>query len=199
MRIPSPASVVFYLWCIVGVYGWKQVFIQSDILDVAVDMRDHFDAVPDLLQHIDAIDPRMQCDEEGWLVKNPMGIRTEREIHAELEGAKIYRRLYQKLVWDSSQFCVSVFIYSSAHQSRLRVFLFVCWKCVQRHSNLKFSQQTNTSKMTKFGRDVGTKFCYVTWGLVGAGLSRPNLIWILCQFMKPTIFLNYFSKLSIIS
>ncbi|XP_059599175.1 uncharacterized protein LOC100266146 isoform X4 [Vitis vinifera] len=75
-----------------------QVFIQSDVLEVAVDMRDRFDAESDLLQHIDTIDPSMQCDEEGWLVKNPMGIRTEREIHAEFEGAKIYRRLYQKLI-----------------------------------------------------------------------------------------------------
>lgn len=75
-----------------------QVFIQSDVLEVAVDMRDRFDAESDLLQHIDTIDPGMQCDEEGWLVKNPMGIRTEREIHAEFEGAKIYRRLYQKLI-----------------------------------------------------------------------------------------------------
>lgn len=76
----------------------EQVFIQSDVLEVAVDMRDRFDAESDLLQHIDTIDPSMQCDEEGWLVKNPMGIRTEREIHAEFEGAKIYRRLYQKLI-----------------------------------------------------------------------------------------------------
>ena len=75
----------------------EQVFIQSDVLEVAVDMRDRFDAESDLLQHIDTIDPSMQCD-EGWLVKNPMGIRTEREIHAEFEGAKIYRRLYQKLI-----------------------------------------------------------------------------------------------------
>ncbi|GJN18703.1 hypothetical protein PR202_gb05894 [Eleusine coracana subsp. coracana] len=37
-----------------------------------------------------------QCDKEGWLLDNPMEIRTEREIHAELEGAIIYRRMYQK-------------------------------------------------------------------------------------------------------
>lgn len=76
----------------------EQVFIESDVLEVAVDMRDRFDAESDMLQHIDAFDPSVECDEEGWLIKNPMGIRTEREIHAEFEGAKIYRRLYQKLV-----------------------------------------------------------------------------------------------------
>eukprot|EP00257_Ricinus_communis_P018910 XP_015577739.1 uncharacterized protein LOC8282029 [Ricinus communis] len=73
-----------------------KVFLQSDVLDVALDMRNQFDAEPDVLQHIDEIDPSMSCDNDGWLCNNPLGIRTEREIHAEFEGAKIYRRLYQK-------------------------------------------------------------------------------------------------------
>ncbi|KAH7849634.1 hypothetical protein Vadar_020716 [Vaccinium darrowii] len=73
-----------------------QVFIQSDVLEVALDMREKFDAFPDELLHVDKIDPDVLCDDEGWLFSNPMGIRTEREIHAEYEGAKIYRRLYQK-------------------------------------------------------------------------------------------------------
>ncbi|XP_027334141.1 uncharacterized protein LOC113848919 isoform X1 [Abrus precatorius] len=72
-----------------------QVFVQSDVLDVALDMRNQFDEV-DSLKHTDALNLDMLCDNEGWLLSNPMGIRTEREIHAELEGAKIYRRLYQK-------------------------------------------------------------------------------------------------------
>ncbi|XP_076940254.1 uncharacterized protein LOC143609372 [Bidens hawaiensis] len=71
-----------------------QVFIQSDVLEVAVDMRKYFDAESDKLVHVDN---SLECDGEGWLVSNPMGIRTEREIHAEFEGAKIYRRMYQKL------------------------------------------------------------------------------------------------------
>lgn len=69
--------------------------MQSDVHEVAVNMRNHFDIVSDML-HVDAIDPFFGCDLDGWLLSNPMGIRTEREIHAELEGAKIYRRLYQK-------------------------------------------------------------------------------------------------------
>ncbi|KAL5770155.1 hypothetical protein ACOSP7_014309 [Xanthoceras sorbifolium] len=73
-----------------------KVFMQSDVLEVALDMRNQFDAELDTLQHIDAIDPSVLCDEEGWLLNNPMGIRTEREIHAEFEGAKIFRRMYQK-------------------------------------------------------------------------------------------------------
>lgn len=77
-------------------YEILQVFIQSDVLEVAVDMRLWFDSEADVLKHIDVLDPSVLCDEDGWLLNNPMGIRTEREIHAESEGAKIYRRMYQK-------------------------------------------------------------------------------------------------------
>ncbi|KAL1547469.1 tRNA (guanine(46)-N(7))-methyltransferase [Salvia divinorum] len=73
-----------------------QIFIQSDIQEVAVDMRKYFDAEFDKLVHINHVDRNILCDNDGWLLSNPMGIRTEREIHAELEGASIYRRMYQK-------------------------------------------------------------------------------------------------------
>ncbi|KAJ7950644.1 tRNA (Guanine-N(7)-)-methyltransferase [Quillaja saponaria] len=72
-----------------------QVLIQSDVLEVAVDMRSQFDEM-ELLKHIDAYDKTLLCDSEGWLLSNPMGIRTEREVHAESDGAKIYRRMYRK-------------------------------------------------------------------------------------------------------
>lgn len=72
--------------------------MQSDVLEVALDMRNQFDAGSKVLKHIDTIDPTVPCDNEGWLLNNPMGIRTEREIHAEFEGAKIYRRMYQKQI-----------------------------------------------------------------------------------------------------
>ncbi|KAJ4721400.1 tRNA (Guanine-N(7)-)-methyltransferase [Melia azedarach] len=75
-----------------------KVFVQSDVLEVALDMRNQFDVESDVLQHIDTVDPSVLCDNEGWLLNNPMGIRTEREIHAEFEGAKIYRRMYQKQI-----------------------------------------------------------------------------------------------------
>ncbi|CAA0403267.1 unnamed protein product [Arabidopsis thaliana] len=68
-----------------------KIFVQSDVLDVAEDMRDQLDEESNVLQHMDTVDT-----EDGWLTENPMGIRTEREIHAEFEGARIYRRLYQK-------------------------------------------------------------------------------------------------------
>lgn len=70
--------------------------MQSDVLEVAVDMRNQFDEKLDVLQHVDSTGPSMSCDGDGWLAKNPMGIRTEREVHAEYEGAKIYRRMYLK-------------------------------------------------------------------------------------------------------
>jgi len=74
-----------------------QVLIQSDILEVAADMRKRFDGYSDILAHVDRVDKDLHCDNEGWLLDNPMGIRAEREIHAELEGATIYRRMYQKI------------------------------------------------------------------------------------------------------
>lgn len=80
-----------------GLMPGGQVFIQSDVVEVAVDMRKYFDAESEKVVHIDSsFDSNLVCDNEGWLVNNPMGIRTEREIHAEYEGAKIYRRMYQK-------------------------------------------------------------------------------------------------------
>ncbi|CAJ1948837.1 unnamed protein product [Sphenostylis stenocarpa] len=74
-----------------------QVFVQSDVLQVALDMRNQFDEV-EALKHLDVSNPAILCDSEGWLLSNPMGIRTEREIHAELEGAKIFRRLIAQVI-----------------------------------------------------------------------------------------------------
>nr|GEU51321.1 tRNA (guanine-N(7)-)-methyltransferase [Tanacetum cinerariifolium] len=66
-----------------------QVFIQSDVLEVAVDMRKYFDEESEKLIHVDKIDSSILCDDAGWLLSNPMGIRTEREIHAEYEGMDV--------------------------------------------------------------------------------------------------------------
>ncbi|KAM7490434.1 hypothetical protein LguiA_033355 [Lonicera macranthoides] len=74
----------------------KQVFIQSNVLEVALNIKDHFDAESYKLIHINKIDHGVICNKDEWLLTNPMGIRTEREIHAKLEVAKIYRRMYQK-------------------------------------------------------------------------------------------------------
>lgn len=73
-----------------------QILVQSDVHEVAVDMRKHFDSRFDSVQHMDAHHPNL-CDDDGWLLENPIGIRTEREILAQSEGAKIYRRMYEKM------------------------------------------------------------------------------------------------------
>lgn len=83
------------LWILI--YTIQQVFIQSDVLEVAADMRLWFDSEAHILEHINKIDKSVLCDKDGWLLNNPMGIRTEREIHAESEGANIYRRMYSKV------------------------------------------------------------------------------------------------------
>ena len=77
---------------------FKQVCIQSDVLEVAIEMRYQFDSEANSLNHIHELDSSVLCNSDGWLLRNPMGIRTEREIHAEYEGAKIYRRMYQKRI-----------------------------------------------------------------------------------------------------
>ncbi|CAA6669487.1 unnamed protein product [Spirodela intermedia] len=64
-----------------------QVFLQSDVLEVAREMRNQFDALSSLFDPVDLSDNgHISCDADGWLLNNPMGIRTEREIHAESEG-----------------------------------------------------------------------------------------------------------------
>ncbi|CAM0881289.1 unnamed protein product [Alopecurus aequalis] len=85
-----------------------RVLVQSDVLDVASDMRERFDGYSDVFEHVDCVDKDLRCDAEGWLLDNPMGIRTEREIHAELEGAIIYRRMYQKMRCSSPDYSISV-------------------------------------------------------------------------------------------
>lgn len=72
------------------------MFIQSDVFEVAVDMRNQLESEANALKHIHELDSSVLCDSDGWLLRNPMGIRTERAIHAEYEGARIYRRMYQK-------------------------------------------------------------------------------------------------------
>lgn len=72
-------------------------------------MRNRFDALFDVFEHVDVgggdnDDDNCLCDGEGWVLSNPMGLRTEREIHAESKGGKIYRRLYfKKMERDSNE------------------------------------------------------------------------------------------------
>ena len=63
-----------------------EVFLQSDIKEVAVEMRDRFKANPWL---------RQQHDEE-WLAKNPLSVATERELYVLGQNLPVYRVLLQK-------------------------------------------------------------------------------------------------------
>lgn len=120
IRLPLILSILIGCWHIVTWLSlpFEQVFIQSDVLEVATDMRDYFEGESDQLLHIDKVDPNMLCDTDGWLLNNPMGIRTEREIHAEYEGGRIYRRLYQKKIHVSSWIASSFSAPSSLYKVR---------------------------------------------------------------------------------
>ena len=64
------------------------VFVQSDILDVAMDMRQQF---RDNGAFVDAID-----DIDKWMSHNPTGVPTEREIGVLETGLPVYRTLFQR-------------------------------------------------------------------------------------------------------
>ncbi|KAI5057643.1 hypothetical protein GOP47_0027658 [Adiantum capillus-veneris] len=74
-----------------------QVFLQSDVKEVAEDMRRQFNAkVGALLVDELQANPSLY-DLDGWLLDNPVGIRSEREIHAIARGGQMYRHLYSKV------------------------------------------------------------------------------------------------------
>jgi tRNA (guanine-N7-)-methyltransferase len=67
--------------------GKGQVFIQSDVLDVAEDMRQCFDGNNSL---------RPACAPGEWLSENPLPVPTEREKLVLSQGGPVYRALYSK-------------------------------------------------------------------------------------------------------
>lgn len=83
--------------CVECVSLLSQVFLQSDVKEVAKDMRCQFDikAGISLVNELQA-NPSTH-DIEGWLLENPLGLRSEREIHAVSTGGQMYRSLYTKL------------------------------------------------------------------------------------------------------
>lgn len=63
-----------------------KVFLQSDIEEVAVEMRDRF-----------AADSRLtQCHQDTWLATNPLPVPTERELYVLADNLPVYRVLLQK-------------------------------------------------------------------------------------------------------
>jgi tRNA (guanine-N7-)-methyltransferase len=65
-----------------------EVFLQSDIKEVAVEMRDRFAANPNLVQK----------HSQEWLKTNPLGVPTERELYVLEQNLPVYRVLFQKSV-----------------------------------------------------------------------------------------------------
>lgn len=63
-----------------------QVFIQSDIEEVAREMGDRF-----------AVDPRLRRQHDTtWLGNNPLAVPTERELYVLEQNLPVYRALFQK-------------------------------------------------------------------------------------------------------
>lgn len=72
-----------------------QIFLQSDVEEVATDMRDQFDENVNFTR---VYPPgSAMCDSDGWLLENPLGVATEREIHALANGGTIFRLLFQRV------------------------------------------------------------------------------------------------------
>jgi tRNA (guanine-N7-)-methyltransferase len=64
------------------------IFIQSDVEDVAIDMRERF------RENSAFIDTTLEIG--NWLQENPIGIQTEREIATHAKGLPVYRALIKK-------------------------------------------------------------------------------------------------------
>lgn len=98
-----------------------RVFLQSDVLEVACDMRYHFERhggtyfQPVASEHCEGAVFRAEfCEtkpqvlerkfqdsvwaEAGWLKENPLGTQTEREVMVRQQGSPVYRILLEKKV-----------------------------------------------------------------------------------------------------
>lgn len=62
-----------------------RVFIQSDVEEVAVEMREAF------AEHGAFVD---QSEDGQWMQDNPMGVRTEREMLVLSQGLPVYRTVF---------------------------------------------------------------------------------------------------------
>lgn len=68
----------------------RMVFMQSDVLEVAKEMRTFFDAQEGLHRLTSA-----DTSEDGWLLENPIGVPTEREISVLAKKGSVYRAMYR--------------------------------------------------------------------------------------------------------
>lgn len=69
-----------------------RLFVQTDVFEVAVEMIHLFDHHGGF-SRVHSED-NLAADENGWLLNNPIGVATEREIAVLSKGGSIYRALY---------------------------------------------------------------------------------------------------------
>ncbi|MEB3295491.1 MAG: tRNA (guanosine(46)-N7)-methyltransferase TrmB [Synechococcales bacterium] len=62
------------------------LFIQSDVLDIAQEMRDRF-----------SDEPQFQIQHAAWLANNPLPVQTERESATLRDNSPVYRALFVKV------------------------------------------------------------------------------------------------------
>lgn len=77
------------------------VFVQSDVKDVATDMREEFDEHLRNSLELAGVgggesDGLGKLDSEGWVEENPLGVPSEREAHVVANGGRIYRAVYRR-------------------------------------------------------------------------------------------------------
>ncbi|GAQ87655.1 tRNA methyltransferase [Klebsormidium nitens] len=72
-----------------------KVFVQSDVLEVADDMKYQIQAAGGTWLSLAGEHARTdQCTPQGWLLESPLGVPTERETFAVANGESIYRALF---------------------------------------------------------------------------------------------------------
>lgn len=76
-----------------GPFREPSVFVQTDVLEVACQMREIFDLHGGFLRVSRLVGLRESAD--GWLLENPIGVPTEREIAVQKKDGAVYRALYQ--------------------------------------------------------------------------------------------------------
>lgn len=79
-----------------------KIFVQSDVKEVAVDMRAEFEEqLGSSLEVADVdggeSDVPVKRDLEGWVEENPLGVPSEREAHVIATGRRVYRALYRRI------------------------------------------------------------------------------------------------------
>ncbi|CAM6114079.1 unnamed protein product [Calypogeia fissa] len=76
-----------------------EICVQSDVKDVALEMRTEFDEQLESSLQVVAGDgdTPVKRDSEGWVEVNPLGVPSEREAFVEANGGRVYRAVYRRI------------------------------------------------------------------------------------------------------